>query len=240
MNPAPHILVVDDDREILELLSSYLESNGYSVTTAADAALARQALDEQPADLIVLDLMMPNESGLDFCRRLRQTSSTPVIMLTALGDTVDRIVGLEVGADDYLPKPFDPRELVSRIRAVLRRSAEPATRDEPATNVYRFGHWRLDRVSRSLVDEDGNEVDIGGAEFSLLEILLGHPGKVLSRPELVEQLRGREHDPFDRSIDVRVSHLRRALGDDARAPTIIKTVYGKGYTIGVPVEAAPE
>ena len=240
MDNAPHILIVDDDREILELLGSYLESKGYSVATAADTALAREALAARPADLIVLDLMLPGESGLDFCRRLRQTSSTPVIMLTALGETVDRIVGLEVGADDYLAKPFDPRELVSRIRAVLRRSSRSPDDAAPEAKAFRFGHWRLDRMSRSLHDAGGTEVDIGGAEFSLLEVLLAHPGQVLSRAELMEQLRGREHDPFDRSIDVRVSHLRRALGDDARAPTIVKTVYGKGYTIGVPVEAECE
>ncbi len=237
MQEAHHILIVDDDREILDLLKGYLESNGYSVATAADTTLARQALDEQAADLIVLDLMLPNENGLDFCRRLRQTSNTPVIMLTALGETVDRIVGLEVGADDYLPKPFDPRELVSRIRAVLRRSADADTDAAQEVNAYRFGDWRLDRVSRSLFDASGNPVEIGGAEFRLLEALLSRPGHVLSRAELMEKLRGREHDPFDRSIDVRVSQLRRLLGDDARSPLIIKTVYGEGYTIGVPVEA---
>ena len=235
MQEAHHILVVDDDLEILDLLKDYLESNGYSVATAADANLARQALDKQAADLIVLDLMLPNENGLDFCRKLRQTSNTPVIMLTALGETVDRIVGLEVGADDYLPKPFDPRELVSRIRAVLRRSADPdAARDATA---FRFAGWRLDRASHSLFDAADKQVEIGGAEFRLLEILLSRPGQVLSRAELMEKLRGREHDPFDRSIDVRVSHLRRLLGDDARSPLIVKTVYGEGYTIGVPVEA---
>ncbi len=238
MQEAHHILIVDDDREILDLLKGYLESNGYSVATAADTTLARQALDEQAADLIVLDLMLPNENGLDFCRRLRQTSNTPVIMLTALGETVDRIVGLEVGADDYLPKPFDPRELVSRIRAVLRRSADADTDAAQEVNAYRFGDWRLDRVSRSLFDASGNPVEIGGAEFRLLEALLSRPGHVLSRAELMEKLRGREHDPFDRSIDVRVSQLRRLLGDDARSPLIIKTVYGEGYTIGVPVEVA--
>lgn len=230
----PHILIVDDDREILDLLKSYLESNGYSVATAADAALARKALARQPADLVVLDVMMPNESGLDFCRSLRQTSNIPVIMLTALGETVDRIVGLEVGADDYLPKPFDPRELVSRIRAVLRRAAHAD--DDAMAGAYRFDGWRLDRLSRTLFDRDAGKVEVGGAEFRLLEILLSHPGRVLSRTELMEKLRGRDHDPFDRSIDVRVSQLRRVLGDDARSPTIIKTVYGEGYTIGVPVE----
>jgi two-component system OmpR family response regulator len=237
LQEAHHILIVDDDREILDLLKGYLESNGYSVATAADTNLARQALDDRAADLIVLDLMLPNENGLDFCRKLRQTSNTPVIMLTALGETVDRIVGLEVGADDYLPKPFDPRELVSRIRAVLRRSADADKDTAREVNAYRFGHWRLDRASHSLFDASDTQVEIGGAEFRLLEILLSRPGDVLPRAELMEKLRGREHDPFDRSIDVRVSHLRRLLGDDARSPLIIKTVYGEGYTIGVPVEA---
>lgn len=236
MHDKPHILVVDDDREILDLLSSYLHTNGYSVATAADTSLARKALDEQPADLIVLDLMLPKESGLDFCRRLRQSSATPVIMLTALGETVDRIVGLEVGADDYLPKPFDPRELVSRIRAVLRRAAKTESDTAPDARAYRFHGWRLERVSRTLTDSNGHKIEIGGAEFRLMEALLSRPGNVLTRAELMEKLRGREHDPFDRSIDVRVSHLRRLLGDDARSPTIIKTVYGEGYAIGVPVE----
>jgi len=235
LQEAHHILIVDDDLEILDLLKGYLESNGYSVATAADTTLARQALEKHATDLIVLDLMLPNENGLDFCRKLRQTSNTPVIMLTALGETVDRIVGLEVGADDYLPKPFDPRELVSRIRAVLRRS-EGSNATEDAT-AYRFAGWRLDRASHSLFDASGTEVEIGGAEYRLLEILLSRPGDVLSRAELMEKLRGREHDPFDRSIDVRVSQLRRVLGDDARSPLIVKTVYGEGYTIGVPVEA---
>lgn len=238
MTDQPHLLVVDDDPEILDLLKSYLESHSYSVATAANAGLARKALEKQPADLIVLDLMLPGETGLDFCRTLRQTSATPVIMLTALGETVDRIVGLEVGADDYLPKPFDPRELVSRIRAVLRRAAssEPGELDAKA---FHFEGWRLNRVSRSLFDRDDTKVDLGGAEFRLLDILLSNPGKVLARADLVEKLRGREHDPFDRSIDVRISQLRRLLGDDARSPVIIKTVYGEGYTIGVPVELVP-
>ncbi len=238
MPTQPHILVVDDDREILELLSSYLETNGYSVAIAVNTDIARQALRKKAADLIVLDLMLPNESGLDFCRSLRQQSNTPVIMLTALGDTVDRIVGLEVGADDYLAKPFDPRELVSRIRAVLRRAGSGDDSASLAARTYRFDGWCLDRVARSLTDKSGNTVEIGGAEFRLLETLLSSPGNIFSRTELIEELRGRTADPFDRSIDVRVSQLRRLLGDDARKPAIIKTVYGEGYTVGVPVEAS--
>lgn len=236
MGERPHILVVDDDREILELLGDYLAGKGFHVTGVENATLARQALDRQAADLIVLDLMMPGESGLDFCRDLRRTSDTPVIMLTALGDTVERIVGLEVGADDYLPKPFDPRELVSRIRAVLRRAAASSDDRASPPDAYRFAGWHLDVVSRTLIDQHGNRIELGGAEFRVLEMLLAHSGRVLSRAELIERLRGRDHDPFDRSIDVRISRLRQLLGDDARAPAIIKTVYGEGYTLGVVVE----
>ena len=237
MDERPHILVVDDDREILDLLSHYLETNGFRVTAVTDVARARRKLDRHAVDLIVLDLMLPDENGLDFCRKLRQSSQIPVIMLTALGDTVDRIVGLEVGADDYLPKPFDPRELVSRIRAILRRAAEPAEEHLSPSSAYRFADWRLDLVSRTLSDSRGTAIELGGAEFRVLELLLAHAGRVLSRTELTERLRGREHDPFDRSIDVRISRLRQLLGDDARAPQIIKTVYGEGYTLGVEVEA---
>jgi two-component system, OmpR family, response regulator len=237
MTERPHILVVDDDREIQTLLRDYLETKGFRATAVGNTAQARRALDRDRADLIVLDLMLPNESGLDFCRTLRRESTTPVIMLTALGETVDRIVGLETGADDYLPKPFDPQELVSRIRAVLRRGASAAPDDRPSAGAYRFGGWRLDVIARTLTDASGTRVDLGGAEFRLLELLLSHAGRVLTRNELSEQLRGRDYDPFDRSIDVRISRLRQALRDDAKTPDIIKTVYGEGYTIGVRVEA---
>lgn len=238
MDDRPHILVVDDDREILTLLRDYLETKGFRATAVQSGAAARRSLLRDPVDLIVLDLMLPNESGLDICRDLRRTSDVPVIMLTALGEAVDRIVGLEVGADDYLSKPFDPRELISRIRAVLRR-ARPASKGNGSgrTSNYRFANWRLDSVSRTLTDRTGNAVDIGGAEFRLLSLLLAYAGRVLSRSELSGRLRGRDFDPFDRSIDVRISRLRHLLGDDARTPEIIKTVYGEGYTIGVQVQA---
>ena len=163
MAERPHILVVDDDREIQTLLRDYLETKGFRATAVGNTAQARRAIDRDRVDLVVLDLMLPNESGLDFCRSLRRISPTPVIMLTALGDTVDRIVGLETGADDYLPKPFDPQELVSRIRAVLRRSDHTAD-DRPVANAYRFGNWRLDVTARTLTAEGGTRVDLGGAE----------------------------------------------------------------------------
>jgi two-component system, OmpR family, response regulator len=237
MTDAAHILVVDDDREIRSLLRDFLERNGLRATAVGDGAEARRALAQGHVDLIVLDLMLPHESGLSICRELRATSTIPIIMLTALGEEVDRVVGLEVGADDYLAKPFSPRELLGRIRAVLRRTSQPVrSADAPSVRVYRFAGWRLDTMTRSLTDATGASVALGGAEYRLLVTLLASAPKLLSRAELMELVRGRELDPFDRSIDVRVSRLRLSLHDDARAPQIIKTVYGQGYLIGVPVE----
>jgi len=232
-----HILIVDDDHEIRTLLREYLEKNGYRATVAADGKAMRRALEQSHVDLIVLDLMLPGEDGLSLCRDLRAHSQVPVLMLTALGEEIDRIVGLEVGADDYLAKPFSPRELVGRIKAILRRTAY-MPREPAAEKVqgYRFGDWRLDMTSRVLTHVDGAEVSLSGAEFRLLAVLLAHPKRVLSRVQLMELLRGRDHDPFDRSIDVRISRLRQTVRDEARSPTIIKTVYGEGYVIGVPVE----
>ena len=241
MTDAAHILVVDDDREIRSLLRDFLEKNGLRATAVGDGAEARRALAQGHVDLIVLDLMLPHESGLAICRELRATSTIPIIMLTALGEEVDRVVGLEVGADDYLAKPFSPRELLGRIRAVLRRTAQGARpADTTGARAYRFAGWRLDAMTRDLKDATGVSVPLGGAEFRLLVTLLASAPKVLSRAELMELVRGRELDPFDRSIDVRVSRLRQTLRDDARAPQIIKTVYGQGYLIGVPVEREGE
>ena len=232
-----HILVVDDDREICSLLRDYLEKNGFRASVAADGKAMRRALEQSHVDLIVLDLMLPGEDGLTLCRELRARSQVPVLMLTALSEEVDRIVGLEVGADDYLAKPFSPRELLGRIKAILRRTAY-MPREPVAEEVkgYRFGDWRLDTTTRTLEHADGAHVALNGAEFRLLAILLAHPKRVLSRVQLMELLRGRDMDPFDRSIDVRISRLRQTLRDEARSPTIIKTVYGEGYVIGVPVE----
>jgi two-component system OmpR family response regulator len=170
------------------------------------------------------------------CRELRATSQVPILMLTALGEEIDRIVGLEVGADDYLPKPFSPRELVGRIKAILRRTVHMPRDPELPARGYRFGDWRLDTTTRTLTHTDGATQSLSGAEFRLLTVLLAHPTRVLSRQQLMELLRGRDMDPFDRSVDVRISRLRQALRDDARAPKIIRTVYGEGYVIGVPVE----
>jgi two-component system, OmpR family, response regulator len=237
MSQASHILIVDDDHEIRTLLAEYLEKNGLRVSAAREGKEMRRMLSRERVDLIVLDIMLPGEDGLTLCRELRASSQIPIIMLTARSEDVDRILGLELGADDYVPKPFKPRELLARITAVLRRTAhvlrEPLPADVPG---YRFASWRLDTTARSLTGEDGSTVALSGAEFRLLAVLLAHAGQVLSRLQLMDLLRGRDLDPFDRSIDQRVSRLRQILRDDARSPRIIKTVYGEGYVIGVPVE----
>lgn len=208
------------------------------VTTARDGKELRHVLGRQRVDLIVLDIMLPGDDGLTLCRELRATSQVPVIMLTARRTDIDRIVGLEMGADDYLPKPFNPRELLSRIAAVMRRTAGGPRDPIPSeASGYRFADWRLDTTARSLTNDDGSVVLLSGAEFRLLILLLAHAGRVLTRAQLTERLRGRDLDPLDRSIDQRVRRLRRILLDDARAPRIIKTVYGEGYVIGVRVEA---
>jgi two-component system OmpR family response regulator len=236
MSKGAHILVVDDDHDIRTLLAQYLEKNGLRVSVARDGKQMRRVLDRVRVDLIVLDVMMPGDDGLKLCRKVRASSQVPIIMLTARAEDVDRILGLELGADDYVPKPFNPRELLGRIAAVLRRSAH-APRDPLPADVsgYRFAGWRLDTTARSLADRQGIRVSLSGAEYRLLAILLAHAGQVLSRVQLMELLRGRDLDPFDRSIDQRVSRLRQLLRDDARSPQIIKTVYGEGYVIGVPV-----
>jgi two-component system OmpR family response regulator len=236
MTDRPHLLIVDDDREIRGLLAQYLEKHDFRTTAVADGKEMRRTLERSHVDLVVLDLMLPGEDGLSLCRELRTRSQVPVIMLTARGEDVDRIIGLELGADDYVAKPFNPRELLGRIKAILRRSAH-APRDPSPESVrgFAFNGWRLDTVTRTLTDAAGKEVALSGAEYRLLAVLLGAGNRVLTRAQLTELLRGRDADPFDRSIDVRVSRLRQILGDDARAPQIIKTVYGEGYVVGVTV-----
>jgi two-component system OmpR family response regulator len=235
MTDVAHILVVDDDRETRTLLRDYLEKSGFRATAVADGRETRRALERTHVDLIVLDLMLPHESGLEICRSLRNQSSVPIVILSALGSEIDRVVGLEVGADDYVPKPFSPRELLGRIKAVLRR-ARAHDHDPSGARIFSFGGWRLDTIERCLTNPDGAAVPLSGAEFKLLAQLLAHAPRVMARAALAELLRGRELDPFDRSIDVRVSRLRQLLGDDARAPRIVRTVYGEGYVIGIAVQ----
>ena len=238
MSERAHLLIVDDDREIRTLLAQYLEKHDFRTTAVADGREMRRVLERSHVDLIVLDLMLPGEDGLSLCRELRARSQVPILMLTARGEDVDRIIGLELGADDYLAKPFNPRELLGRIRAILRRAAHAPRDPSPATvRGFAFGGWRLDTITRALTDAAGKAVALSGAEYRLLAVLLGAGNRVLTRAQLTELLRGRDADPFDRSIDVRVSRLRQLLGDDARAPQIIKTVYGEGYVIGVNVVA---
>ena len=235
MAASPHILVVDDDREIRDLLARFLDDHGHRVTTAADGREMRRALAEWGIDLVVLDLMLPGEDGLELCRKLRAESDIPVIMLTAMGEETDRIVGLEMGADDYLPKPFSPRELLARIKAVLRR-AEGRGAGE-ASSVLRFAGWSLDVDGRELTSPDGVVVPLSGGEFDLLRAFVTHPKRVLSRDQLLDLARGREAQPFDRSIDVQVSRLRRKIEADPKEPTLIKTVRSGGYMFTPAVES---
>ncbi|BEV14625.1 response regulator [Herbaspirillum sp. DW155] len=238
MDTNTHILVVDDDRDIRTLLAEYLDSNGLRTLTATNGSEMRRVLEESRVDLIVLDLTLPGEDGLTLCRNLRATSTVPVIMLTARGEPLDRILGLEMGADDYLAKPFEPRELFARIRSVLRRTqALPPNMVQPEVAAMRFAGWTLDLTARHLVNKDGVVVALSGAEFRLLKVFLDHPNRVLNRDQLLELTQGRESDPFDRSVDIQISRLRQKLGDDARTPTIIKTVRNEGYVLATAVTA---
>jgi len=236
MDRADHVLVVDDDAEIRKLLGEYLERNGFRVSLATDGAEMRRLLGRSRPDIVVLDLMLPGDSGLTLCRDLRVESSLPVIMLTARAEEVDRIVGLEMGADDYLAKPFSPRELLARIRSILRRTREVASPARAGTHRLRFAGWTLDLAARQLVAPDGVVVALSGAEFKLLSVFVEHPNRVLDRNQLMDLTVGRDGAPFDRSIDVQVSRLRLRLRDDAREPRIIKTVRNEGYVLAAAVE----
>ncbi|NYZ15164.1 response regulator [Azospirillum sp. RWY-5-1] len=234
MNAAPHILVVDDHAEIRDLLGRFLRQHGFRATGVPDGQGMRAALASATVDLVVLDLMLPGESGLDLCRELRGSSSLPVIMLTAMGEETDRIVGLEVGADDYVPKPFNARELLARIRAVLRRTADrPAA--GPQGNALVFAGWRLDLVRRDLTSPDGVAVDLTSGEYDLLLAFAENPQTVLSRDRLLELSHNRVFTAYDRSIDVQVSRLRRKIEDESRPDPLIKTIRGVGYMLTVPV-----
>lgn len=238
MDKADSILIVDDDQEIRRLLVDYLARNGFDALAARDGREMWQMLERHVVDLIVLDLMLPDTDGLTLCRDLRAKGNLPVLMLTARGEETDRIVGIEMGADDYLVKPFNPRELLARIKSILRRtrSLPPNLRPEP-TRCLAFSGWCLDTATRLLTSPDGVATPLSGGEYRLLRILLDHPNRVLNRDQLTEMIQGREAEPYDRAIDVQVSRLRQRLRDDSREPQLIKTVRGEGYVLASTVEA---
>lgn len=232
------ILVVDDEATIRDPLGEYLSQNGFVVTLAADAAEARECLKSDTFHMIVLDVMMPGEDGFSLCRHIRETYDTPVVMLTARSEEIDRIIGLEIGADDYVAKPFNPRELLARIRAVLRRAlTHPAGPDNAKASLLCFGEWTLNTQERALIDSEGVAVALSTGEYTLLHTLLMRPHTVLTREQLLDLTRGRIADVFDRSIDNMISRLRRKIEDDPKDPKIIKTIWGGGYILAAEVEA---
>ena len=237
-----NIIIVDDDPEIASLVSEYLGQHGFAVTAVGDGKAMREAMAHGSFDLVILDLMLPGEDGLSLCRHLRATTTLPIIMLTAMGSETDRVVGLEMGADDYVAKPFSARELLARIKAVLRRGVPRTELDEggvkiaPSTEVLEFSGWRLDIGRRQLHSVDGVLVELTSGEFDLLHALLINPQRVLNRDQLLDLARGRVSGPFDRTIDVQVGRLRRKLEIDPKKPELIKTVRGGGYMLASEVK----
>jgi two-component system, OmpR family, response regulator len=231
MNAMPHVLVVDDEEDILSLLTGFFRKHGHQVSIAADGPAMFAALETQQIDLVILDITLPGEDGLTLCRRLRATSKVPVIMLTAMADHVDRVVGLEIGADDYLVKPFDARELLARVKAVLRRTTDavPASVSTSCRPILTFAGWRLDVARRELRSADNTLMILSGAEFDLLLAFAEHPQLVLTRDQLLDLARGFSHAAYDRSIDVQVGRLRRKLEADTKKPSVIRTIRGGGY-----------
>lgn len=224
------LLIVDDDPEIRGLLAEFLTGHGFEVDTAADGITMDKTLAGSHFDLVILDIMLPGEDGLSLCRRLRAESALPIILLTAISEETDRIIGLEMGADDYLTKPFGPRELLARIRAVLRRSGNQVpVHDTAQGQVMSFAGWRLEPAKRELTHPNGALVSLTGGEFDLLLALTRNPGQVLSRDKLLDLTKGRTAAPFDRSVDIQLSRLRRKIEADASNPRLIKTVRGGGY-----------
>ena len=236
METKPHLLVVDDDRDIRHLIRDYLLEHGYRVSLAADGRQMHAVLEQSRIDLIILDLMLPGEDGLSLCRKLRAQGSLPILMLTARTDPIDRILGLELGADDYLTKPFEPRELLARVRNILLRSqTQPVSLAPERIARYRFNGWLLNVATHELISPRGVSISLSVSEFRLLQVFLGHPNRILSRDQLMDFVKGREQDPFDRSIDLRVSRLRHKLQDDAKSPRLIKTLRNEGYVLAATV-----
>jgi len=237
MSDNGHILVVDDQQEICDVVREYLTSEGYRVSTAHDGAGMRRVLSQSPAELVILDLMLPGEDGLTLARSLRSQSGIGIIILTGRGETVDRIIGLEMGADDYLPKPFHLRELLARVKSVLRRVQSRGEEGLQQTRSHaKFAGWNLDLSSRELLSPAGRGVRLTTGEFDLLAAFVNHANQVLSRDRLLDLARNREAGPFDRTIDVQVGRLRRKLEDDPQNPSLIKTVRGSGYIFTPTVE----
>ena len=236
MADEPHILVVEDDRDIRDPLAQYLSKQGLRITRAENAAAAREALAVRGIDLVLLDIMMPGEDGLSLAGFIRATTSIPVILLTAKGEEMDRVIGLEIGADDYVTKPFSPRELLARIKAVLRRtSGEGAPVHGPDGDGFAFGPWVLNTATRELTGQDGVAVALSTGEYNLLHVLVTHPRRVLSRDQLLDLAQGRELNAFERSIDNQVSRLRRKIEADLSDPKLIKTVRAGGYALAAEV-----
>lgn len=235
MPEIPHLLLVDDERSIREPLAQFLTKQGFRVTQAGDAEGARARLNAYDIDLAILDIMMPGEDGLSLCRHIRATSDTPVILLTAKSEETDRIVGLEMGADDYVVKPFSPRELATRAKVVLRRAASGTRQHAPESGSFAFAGWVLKTGERALVDREGVSVPLSSGEYNLLHVLVMRPRQVLTRDQLLDLTQGREAAAFDRAIDNQVSRLRKKIEEDAKNPSIIKTVWGGGYTLAAEV-----
>ena len=237
---APHLLIVDDDKELCSLLSKFLSRHGYRVSVAHNGSEMASILEASRVNLVILDLMLPGEDGLVLCRRLRATSTLPIIMLTAISDETDRIIGLEMGADDYLAKVPNPRELLARVRAVLRRAGPPEARASvDQKRILEFAGWRLDVTHRQLFSAKNALVPLRAGEFDLLLALAERPQRVLSRDQLLDLSRGRTANVFDRSIDVQISRLRRKIEPDPKEPTLIKTVRSGGYILAANVVAVP-
>lgn len=236
MSDRPHLLLVDDERSIREPLAQYLGRNGFRVTAVASASEARLRLNANAIDMVILDIMMPGEDGLSLCRHIRETSEIPVILLTARTEETDRIVGLEMGADDYVLKPFSPRELVARIKVIFRRVATGGQRvTAPDGANYSFAGWLLKTQERTLVDSEGVSLPLSTAEYNLMLAFATRPNQVLSRDQLLDITQGREANAFDRAIDNQISRLRKKIEPDPKNPTLIKTVWGGGYAFSAEV-----
>ena len=238
MAKGKQILIVDDDQEIRELLQEYLVRAGFDVLVAANGTDMYQHLQNEYPDLIILDIMMPGDDGFQLCQQVRRNSQIPIIMLTAASDEADRVIGLELGADDYIAKPFSPRELLARIKALLRR-AEFRQPEKEGGRRIRFAEWTLDTLSQHLTHEDGSKLDLTGSDFILLSLFLQNPGQALDRDSISDATRGRETLPMERGIDVQISRLRQKLGDNGKSPRIIKTIRGSGYMLIAEVHEIP-